>query len=933
MEDKKMGLNKQVYLHSIDTSDFYTDEEKALSDEKKVLESIIEILKKEYIELADTYKSDREALRERSYKNKEGRKDLIKRVLKVRKVERSKYFEPNVEIKALIKKLNKELNEQSKDFKLKLSEHKGIRKLRNEAFQSEKNVIAMFESNFTRTLNIKGRKTKKKPTQSFAMVRFYYYDIMESIIKNGFEVEISKNQTEKWVYFASSAGMIRNKKGIFIKEKIWKRVKNTLMCGLTVNEINKKEHKAKVDGEPSKYGINPTKYLAYLSLNLTSSEEWDIDLDRVIVVPDVELKFMSNVDKINPKTFEIESDVEEEIEINITDGFGLIQSNLSNKAFQFRMPWAKGLLCPVDIRRYVKDKGLSTKITDIWGCTYDIEENDIQIILTQSQLKLWNYYSSWYDYKEKFKKYKCKAAKLNEEDDSYNTRIGYQMMQSLTDVEDHELEEILQPTVDEIDSIGSSKDVQLEIMGANPEKENRNPLQEALITYPNLLNDPHIKESIKEKRLSLISQAKSGKIKANGSFIYIMPDVTSVMSYMFGGNGEGVLEKGQVATKVETIKKGKCCILRSPHLYREWGIRENVYDPNNEDMNNYFVSNGLYVASIDDLPRLLQYDSDGDQIVVCQGDMLLSVAERHMEGIRPLYYEMAKADPVVLDRKNEVIFNSLITAFGASIGKFSNMVTKVWNSENPDLRVISLICMIGNYEIDYAKTLYKLTIPTHINKAIKQYTNAKVPYFFIHKDENKEGKTEEINNSTVNRIAQFIPDNRIVFKKVADKIDYKQMVAELDDKESKKIDITEELKDKIVDAYKEANKSKRWRIKKEKKSNKEYKPWYIKEVIRDEILDLCECEDRNVSLKVVTNVLVEYLYAKYSPISKTNLWDSFGDQILRNLKWNIEKVKLCKKCTTEIEGKQGQQYCSQCAKDNEEDRKEENAKNSEKKAV
>lgn len=59
---------------------------------------------------------------------------------------------------------------------------------------------------------------------------------------------------------------------------------------------------------------------------------------------------------------------------------------------------------------------------------------------------------------------------------------------------------------------------------------------------------------------------------------------------------------------------------------------------------------------------------------------IIKVAERNIEkyNIVPLYYEMKKAKPSVLN--NENIYNGLIRAFtGGNIGIFSNNISKIWN--------------------------------------------------------------------------------------------------------------------------------------------------------------------------------------------------------------------------------------------------------------
>ena len=45
---------------------------------------------------------------------------------------------------------------------------------------------------------------------------------------------------EKYRYFTSSAGQIRKKKAVFIKESVWNQVEKTVMCGLRMIKLNLK---------------------------------------------------------------------------------------------------------------------------------------------------------------------------------------------------------------------------------------------------------------------------------------------------------------------------------------------------------------------------------------------------------------------------------------------------------------------------------------------------------------------------------------------------------------------------------------------------------------------------------------------------------------------------------------------------------------------
>ena len=70
-------------------------------------------------------------------------------------------------------------------------------------------------------------------TEDFMVVQVYYFDVIKDLIYYGFTYK-----GEKYIYFTSSAGQIRTKKTVFIKESVWKQYEKTIMCGLTIDSIN-----------------------------------------------------------------------------------------------------------------------------------------------------------------------------------------------------------------------------------------------------------------------------------------------------------------------------------------------------------------------------------------------------------------------------------------------------------------------------------------------------------------------------------------------------------------------------------------------------------------------------------------------------------------------------------------------------------------------
>ena len=189
----------------------------------------------------------------------------------------------------------------------------------------------------------------------------------------------------------------------------------------------------------------------------------------------------------------------------------MILPKASKKAFMVRLPWVKGLLVPFPYDKFIREHNKSAgyskygKVKDIYGKEYDLLKDKIEIIFTKSQFKLWKYYESWAEYKTLFKEHKCQAGKTNmEEHKLKNAKIGYQMLQTLSDMSDAELVKLSSETVKTIRNIGSDKETMLRVLGVGEWNVNKNYYQQALEIYPELLKDTFSKENLKNVKRKYI---------------------------------------------------------------------------------------------------------------------------------------------------------------------------------------------------------------------------------------------------------------------------------------------------------------------------------------------------------------------------------------------------------------------------------------------
>ena len=629
----------------------------------------------------------------------------------------------------------------------------------------------------------------------------YYFDVFKDISFYGF---IYKG--EKYKYFTSSAGQIRKKKAVFIKESVWNKIEKTVMCGLTIDKIN------------SKGGNNVNKHLAYMALTNSATDEWnEFDIDRSIVIDDFETDVYGTFDFVDETDYSITRKIDY-VPIPHTDGAGMILPSVSSKNFMFRAPWIKGLLGVFNFRKFVEVNDYSPIATDIYGQEHDIIKEDIQIIFTKSQFKMAKFYDSWDEYKDAFKKYHCSAGKCNvEEDRIKNAKINYQMLQTLTNITDDEIHLLTQKSFERISNICNSKDTMMDTLGITPYNTNMTAFQKAVKLYPSLLNDTYAKDVIREVKNSLLKKYRSGKLEVNGKYTFLLPDFYAACEYWFGhiDTPTGLLSDKEVFCWLfRRYEKLDC--LRSPHLYKEHAIRFNianeVYGDRSKLIREWFTTDGIYASTHDLISKILMYDVDGDKSLVVADKDFVRIAERNMNGIVPLYYNMRKAEPTQLNNKN--IYAGLNAAFtGGNIGIYSNNISKIWNDDifisgtdsekSEAIDCVKRLCCQNNFVIDYAKTLYKPEFPHEINEKIAQYTNCKLPAFFEYAKDKDKSQVKKRNGSFVNKIYDRIPNKPINTRGLKlEKIDYQKLMS------NPRIICSKE----VSDLYDELNKQYRYMI-------------------------------------------------------------------------------------------------------------------------
>lgn len=227
-----MALDKQISIYSVDTGNFYSNKERELHNLNCKLRMEKNKLKQKLTDIRDKIKSYG------CFDNEIHLIDIGKGFEPTDDVELNHYFYEYKYYTEILKLKRQKIKKSKQDLlelldrKVKLNietegkHHK--RELRNVGTQ---NIINIFDSSVTRLTEMYPYEL----SENLMVVQVYYFDVFKDIFYYGFTYK-----GEEYIYFTSSAGQIRTKKGVFIKKSFYEEHEKTLMCGLTLQTINEK---------------------------------------------------------------------------------------------------------------------------------------------------------------------------------------------------------------------------------------------------------------------------------------------------------------------------------------------------------------------------------------------------------------------------------------------------------------------------------------------------------------------------------------------------------------------------------------------------------------------------------------------------------------------------------------------------------------------
>jgi hypothetical protein len=350
-----------------------------------------------------------------------------------------------------------------------------------------------------------------------------------------------------------TAGGIKMSTIVFVSERLYDELNHRVNNGRDMNKV-----------------FNPAKLEAYKAL--TCSASYPVSMPNgVAVVSDCYTEFYDTVIHLEngPGNEEpiMSEPARELVRIDASDGFGLMLPSLAERwskelglnytmcGANCRMSFTKGMMFTFDFREFAGKVADTYIIKDVWG--NDVDVRNVELILTESMVKLWDSYKSCDDWLQNsianhytFAVTKTTPKKLENE-----RALNYQFIQSFR-LDDNDIEELISLTMREIEGAlgGDWRKTLLFLKGSEMTEDNvlandEDCITKAIMVYPEIVKDPYVQDYVYKQIRGRIKEAKTGVLNVHGNFSIASGDPYALCQHMFGLEVTGLLKAGEIYNK------------------------------------------------------------------------------------------------------------------------------------------------------------------------------------------------------------------------------------------------------------------------------------------------------------------------------------------------------------------------------------------------
>lgn len=457
---------------------------------------------------------------------------------------------------------------------------------------------------------------------------------------------------------------------------------NTLMF---VNEEVLDDLNRRCDCGRKEIPIIPSKLEAYKSLSCSASQPI-CSPKGILVVPDCITHIVEDVISIDDSSDAEEPEVkyvkDKEIENTVSDGFSVCTAEYMQRIAEsldldylpggvcLRNAWFKGMLYPFPIMEFFERYYSKEQIVDIWGNEHNI--HDIEMITTESSLKLWKAYDSIDDYVRYTEEngYTWAVTKIAPKELDEQRELNYQYLQSY-EFDDEDIEKLCTPTVEYLkNALCGDYESTIKFLGISSNCE-PNTWQRALYENPYMLGDPFIIDSVYRMIRKKIDNAKIGRLLVNGNYQIASGDPFALMQSVCGLEVTGLLKKSECYSSFWNCRDEKeVMIFRSPMTSHN-NIRKLKLVSDGETsywyqyMDTIFIVNGFDTTC----QALNGMDWDSD-IVFSTNNSVLKKKYKSLPCIICVQRNVEKIIPTEAD-----LIKSNLGGMGNQVGTITNRIT------------------------------------------------------------------------------------------------------------------------------------------------------------------------------------------------------------------------------------------------------------------
>lgn len=488
-----------------------------------------------------------------------------------------------------------------------------------------------------------------------------------------------------------TTGGVKTSTVVYVSEKVHSELKKRL-----ANNYN------------TEIPLVPAKYSAYEALAASGSNAVSWPMGSIpggtIVVKDCMTNFIADVIDVDDSNYPSEPMVElrhnQDFENDASDGCGIMTVELAKQwngelcgdydrplcGCNLRNSFLKGMVFPFDIVKFAEEvNGASQEhpekyfVVDVWGVPRDVR--NASLIITESQLKLWNCYDSWESYYNSCieNKYTFRVAKtaVNYEDMDEVRQLNYQFIAPLRLNRD-DVVDLIKPTVTEICDIlgGDYRRALVYLCGSKLNDDNvmyTDPVARAVMLNPDLIGDDYIFNRIHRMIKRRITDAKIGVLDVRGNFQILSGDLYALAQSIFGLPVTGLLKAGEIYSKFWLERGvGEVLCYRAPMSNEHSIVRQNVCSSDDAKYWFQYMESIAIVNAWDTMPAALNgFDFDGDLLFTTDNEVLMR-RQKNLPALRCIQHK-AKKELIT----EESLIQSNLNGFGSQIGQITNRCTSM----------------------------------------------------------------------------------------------------------------------------------------------------------------------------------------------------------------------------------------------------------------